>query len=617
MKRILQKTKNWYRTFFEIELTSINQFQRKQKGQAALIMVVVILGVLLVIIASIGFLTYNDLKTINNSVTSSQSYYAAEGGIEDALLRIVNKMNYSTSYTLSVGAGSTDVNISGPLTNLIVTSKANVNNRFRKIEVGLGTTQSSTNISFNYGVQVGYGGLVMSNNAGINGNVYSNGPISGGNGSFVTGSAFSATGASPSADQANDSPTSPPNSINFRNVSSSQDFAQSFQVSADGPINKVQFYIRKTGTPSNATVRIVNNSAGNPGTTTFASGTLNASGVTGSYGWIDVTMSTSPQLNAGATYWVVIDNSTQSSSNYYTIGANTAYPNGQAKVGQQGGTWNSTSPAGLDGYFRVFLGGTSGSINNVNVGSGGVGNAYANTVTNSNIAGSLYCKTGSGNNKPCNTSLPDPTPQDFPITDANIAQFKAEAQAGTTYSGNYTLTNGATATIGPMVITGNMVLSNNVTLTMTGTVYVMGTITLSNNVTVRLDSGYGTNGGVLIADGFVDVTNGATFSGSGQAGSYMLVITTNDCNGVTSPTGMSCTGSNSAMNIGNNAGTVVMFAQKGQVDVGNNAGAKEITGYKLNLSNNAVVTYVTGLANANFSSGPGGGFQINSWKEVE
>lgn len=599
------------------KLNLLRQQIKNQIGQSALIMVLVVVTVMLVVIASVGTLTYNDLKTIGNVVDSAQSYYTAESGIEDAVYRITNAKNYSTSYTLTVGSGSTQVNISGPLSALVVISNGDINNRFRKLEVGLGTIQSTTNVAFNYGVQVGYGGLVMSNNAGINGNVYSNGPISGSNGSFVTGTAFSATGTSAAADQVNDTPSTPSDSITFRNASSSQDFAQSFQVANTLPLNKFQFYIKKQGSPANATVRLVTNSGTSPSTTTLTTGTLTASGVGTSYAWIDVSMSSSVQLTAGVTYWVVIDNSTQSSSNYYIIGANANYTNGQAKVGQQGGTWNNTSPVGLDGYFKVFLGGTVGSINNVVIGTAGVGNAYANTVTNSNIAGSLYCQTGSGNNKACNISQPDPTPQDFPITDANIAQFKAEAEAGTTYSGNYTLINGASDTIGPMKITGNMNLSNNVTLTLTGTVYVQGTITLSNNVLVKLDVGYGTNGGVLIADGYINVSNNATFAGSGQAGSYMLVITTNDCTGVSSPTGLSCTGSNSAMSVGNNAGTVVMFAQKGQVEVSNNAGAKEITGYKLNLSNNAVVTYEVGLANADFSSGPGGGFKINSWKEIE
>lgn len=588
-----------------------------RKGQAAIVLVLSVLAVVVLIVTSIGFLTYNDLKTIGSVVDSSKSYYAAEAGIEDIIYRIAGNHTYSNSYTLTVGSASTQVDVSGPLSALVVTSKGNQSSRFRKLQIELGVSQTTTNIAFNYGVQVGYGGLVLNNNSGVNGNVYSNGPIDGGNNTFVTGTAISANSPASNADQTNDSPTTPTNSINFRNVSSSQDLGQSFQVSQSLPISKVQFYLRKSGNPSNATVRIVNNNGSNPGTTTVASGTLTSSSVTGTYGWIDVTMSSNPQLTAGVTYWVVIDNSSQSSSNYYTVGANNTYANGQAKVGQQAGTWNNTSPVGLDAYFKVFLGGTTGLINNVDIGTGSTGDARAHTVTNSSIVGNLYCQVGSGNNKACNTSQADPTPQSFPISDANIAEFKAQAEAGGTITGDYILSNNITTTLGPKKITGNMVLGNNIDLTITGTVYVQGTVTLSNNVDVRLDPAYGANGGILIADGFVNLGNNVTFQGSGQAGSYFLLISTNDCNGTNSPTGLSCTTANSAIELGNNVGSVIIYGSRGQVHVSNNGGAKEITGYKLVLDNNATVTYETGLANANFSSGPGGGFQINSWREVE
>ena len=67
----------------------------------------------------------------------------------------------------------------------------------------------------------------------------------------------------------------------------------------------------------------------------------------------------------------------------------------------------------------------------------------------------------------------------------------------------------------------------------------------------------------------------------------------------------------------NQVGTVVIFGSRGQVHLNNTAGAKEVTGYKLLIDNNASITYETGLANADFSSGPGGGFTITSWKEIE
>ncbi len=594
-----------------------------QRGQAAIVAILVILAVVLILVGGVGLLTTNDLRNLNNIVTSSQSYYVAESGLEDALLRISRNMDYNASYTLNVGADSTLVEVTGPSNALVITSKGNVNNRFRKLSVNLTASSTATNVAFNYGIQVGYGGLIMENST-VNGNVYSNGPITAThNDARILGTAISANAPSQSADQLNDSPASPPNSINFRDTSGTQDLAQSFVLSNTLPLSKIQLYLRKVGNPANATVYIRNNNSGNPGSTTYATGTLNASGVTGSYGWIDITFSSNPQLTAGITYWIVVDNSTQNSSNYYTVGANNTYASGQAKVGQLGGTWNATSPAGLDAYFRVYLGGVQGSITgNSSTAEGRMeitGDARAHTGTNLSVTGSLYCQTGSGNNKACDTSQPDPTAQNFPITDANIAEWQADAAAGGTISGNYTLINGATASLGPKKITGNMVLDNNVTLTLTGTVWVQGTITISNNAIVKLDPGYGTNGGTMLADGWINLSNNTIFQGSGQAGSYFLLITTNDCDGIgaTSPSGLSCTTANSAIEVANNVGAVVIYASRGQVYVNNNGGAKEITGYKLHLANNASVSYETGLASAAFSSGPGGGYIVSDWIEIE
>ncbi len=587
---------------------------KNQAGQSALVMILVVVTVMLVVISSVGVLTYNDLKTIGNVVDSAQSYYTSESGIEDAVYRIANAKNYSTSYTLNVGTGSTQVDVSGPLTALVVTSNGNISSNYRKLEVGLGTTQSTTNVAFNYGVQVGFGGLEMANNSGVNGNVYSNGSITGSNGAFVTGTAIAANSPASTPDQINDTPSTPTNLIAFGNASSTQDAAQSFQVATTNLANNVQLYIRKVSTPGNLTVRITTDSGGNPSSTTVTSGSLSASSVTSSYGWVSVNFTSNPQLIAGVTYWLVLDGATNA-TRYYQWAANNTYANGQAKTGPySAGPWNITS---LDGYFKLYLGGITGTINSVLIGTGSTGDARAHTVNNSTIAGTNYCQTGSGNNKACNTSQADPTPQNFAISDANINQWKTEAEAGGVVSGNYTLNNGATASLGPTKITGNMVLDNNVTLTITGTVWVQGTITLSNNVIVKLDAGYGANGGVMLSDGYINLSNNTTFQGSGQAGSYFLLISTNDCNGTNSPTGQTCTSSNSAINVGNNVGAAVIYGSRGQVDVANNGGAKEITGYGIELENNATVTYESGLANTNFSSGPGGGFNINSWKEIE
>jgi hypothetical protein len=364
----------------------------------------------------------------------------------------------------------------------------------------------------------------------------------------------------------------------------------------------VELYLKKVSTPGNLTVRIVSNSGGSPGTTTLASGSLSASLVSTTYGWVSVPFSSNPELTAGTTYWIVIDGTT-SASKYYLIGASSGgYANGVGKIGQYGGTWNNTSPSGLDGFFKLYLGGLTGLIDGINIGTAGVGNAYAHTVTNSNIAGTNYCQVGSGNNKACNTTLPDPSQVAMPISDQNILDWKAEALTGGTHSGNYIVDDDA-GSLGPRKITGNLTIQNNANFTVEGTLWVEGNLLVDNNATVRLSSSYGTSEGVIIVDGTITISNNADFEGSGSAGSYLMVLSTST--------------STSAITLSNNGGAVILYAANGTVNLANNASAKSLNGKYINLSNNAVVVYDSGLANANFVNGPSGGWGVTSWQETE
>jgi hypothetical protein len=298
----------------------------------------------------------------------------------------------------------------------------------------------------------------------------------------------------------------------------------------------------------------------------------------------------------------VIDGGT-SSSKYYLIGANSSgYANGTGKIGQYSSTWNNTSPSGLDGFFKLYLGGVTGLISGITIGSAGIGNAYAHTVNSSTIAGTNYCQTGTGNNKSCNTTLPDPTQVAMPISDQNILDWQSEAEAGGTHSGDYTV-NDTSASLGPKKITGNLSVNNNADLTVTGTLWVQGNVDISNNADVSLSSSYGTSEGVIIVDGTVNIENNAVFAGSGSAGSYLMVLSTST--------------STSAITLSNNGGAVILYAANGTVNLGNNAGAKALNGKYINLNNNAVIVYDVGLANSNFVNGPTGGWNIEGWAEVK
>ena len=161
--------------------------------------------------------------------------------------------------------------------------------------------------------------------------------------------------------------------------------------------------------------------------------------------------------------------------------------------------------------------------------------------------------------------------------------------------------------LGPKKITGNLAINEDVTIT--GTIYVVGNITTNNGAQVTLDSSYGPTGGIIITDGRVTLSNNVEFFGSGSSGSYVLLVTTSVC-----PTG--CSGLN-ALEILNNVGAILVSAQNGTVHLNNNVELNEVVGYKIIIDNSAEVNYTSGLASASFTSGPSGGWDIKSWKEVK
>lgn len=553
-----------------------------------------------------------DFRTGNELITSKLSYATAEAGDEDAIYRIKKGKQISNPEVTALNGGSVSVSVTDTGTGeKQITASGNISNYDRNVQTIIDT---GVGVDFAYGAQVGEGGLVMGNNSEITGtgmvagNVYSNGPISGSNGATITGVATVATSVTQDANW------SVCNQDQIVGQSNPQiDFAEQFQAGATKPLYKVSLYLKKVGNPANPTIRIVADSAGTPGSTALSSSGLSSSLVTGSYGWVDVTFSTPANLTSGQNYWIIFDTG-QNSSNYYVWckDSNNGYGNGIAKYRQNwnsGSGWSSAITGDLN--FITYVGGGPGTINGVSISQ----DAHANTITNATIGGVAYCQTGSGNNKMCNTSQPDPSPLPMPISQGNIAQWESDATAGGVISGNCPGASGCSTTMGPKKIVGNLTV-NSTTFTMTGVLYVTGNVSVTNNGTIKCDVSFGANSCVLVADGWIDVSNNGTFAGSGQPGSYLLAVSTiQGCNGGSQTS--SCASNNSGINIGNNVSGGIFYAEYSMINMSNNAEVKEITGYKLNLANNAQIEYEQGVANANFSSGPSGGWNVKAWNEVQ
>jgi hypothetical protein len=212
----------------------------------------------------------------------------------------------------------------------------------------------------------------------------------------------------------------PPTQISFGGNSSliPQDIAQSFTVSTTTPVSSLRVLIKKTGSPSsNITMRIVADNVSKPNKTTLTSGTISASTVTSTFNYITVPLSSTVSLTPGSTYWIVFDTANLNGP-VYTLGANDAvFLGGQAKISTagwssaNGGVWVAPATSTLDAYFDVYVGGSTGIIEGIIVGSTSTDTAWSFEVKDSTVTGTMYCQTGSGNNKTCDTSRAVPVQQ--------------------------------------------------------------------------------------------------------------------------------------------------------------------------------------------------------------
>jgi len=591
-----------------------------QEGQI-IIIVLIFFSVLVLFAAALASFMATFQKSERQTIAGAQALQLAEAGIDKAAYHLNQDSSYTGESNTALGNGTFTVSVStiNSSTKRITSTGYIPNSANPQTVKTVKTTMSISNsvIAFNYGVQSGTGGFVMSGGATLNGNVYSNGSIVATSGVRITGSATAANPPGVSADQANAAPV-PINSctsstcVTFSDTAATQDFAQSFKISTAQPVNNIQFYIKRFNSPSGSiTVKIVNDNAGSPGSEVLMTGmtTLSATNVGTTFNWATVTMPSTPVLNPNQTYWVVLDDSASSSSKYYIIGANAGgYANGTAKIGKYGTSWLNTTPAGLDGYFQVYLGGSPSLIGGdtyvggVNIGTTGSDNAWAHTIQGASVTGKIYCQTGSHNNKACDVSRPDPTPQPMPLSEANIQDWKDDAAAGGTIPGNYHV-NYLGATLGPTVIDGDLLVDGGGTLTVSGTLYVKGKITLTGGGKIVLAASYGSSNGVIVSDGYVSLTGGSTFAGSGQAGSYPFLITTSAC-----PVASGCNG-NDAIYLSGGAGTVALVAQSGNIHINGGSSLKAVTGKQIIMDGGATLLYDSGLINANFTSGPGGSWQ--------
>jgi len=240
--------------------------------------------------------------------------------------------------------------------------------------------------------------------------------------------------------------------------------------------------------------------------------------------------------------------------------------------------------------------------------------AKAHTCKDSTIVRILtYVSGGSIQNctagETINTQPNEILAKDLPIPQSQIDKWKNEAEGGGIISGDYTISGKITQDLGPKKITGNLLVDNNATLNITGTIWVVGNFRIDNGSTIKLDlNSYGSNSGVIVVDGKIKVRPNTYLRGSGEEGSYLMLLSTN-------PEVLDT--ANPAIDVDNNTDAAIFYTTQGLIVLRNKIQAREVTGYKIFLDNNAEILYEAGLEETTFSSGPGGSWEVASWKEIE
>jgi hypothetical protein len=157
--------------------------------------------------------------------------------------------------------------------------------------------------------------------------------------------------------------------------------------------------------------------------------------------------------------------------------------------------------------------------------------------------------------------------------------------------------------LGPKKIVGNLNVSGGGILTVTGTLWVTGNINLSGGGLIKLSADYGEDDGVIVAGGNIDVSGGADATGSGEDGSYIMLLSEST--------------SGSAASISGGSGAVILYAADGTLTISGGADLKGGTAKRIVISGGSDVTYESGLADMRFASGSEAGFSIGKWKEIE
>lgn len=284
-----------------------------------------------------------------------------------------------------------------------------------------------------------------------------------------------------------------------------------------------------------------------------------------------------------------------------------------------------------DIFGDVVSAGPTGLIRDIHA----TGSVYANSIDDLETDVAAYYNVDQHPTGPSASNIPAGqryTPSanlattSFPFSTTTIQEWKDSITSVITstdpecISGTYTIDN--SITLGYTKIECNVDIkdlgSPATVVTLTGPLWIVGNLSFTQGPEIRAQPSLGRKSVQMIVDNpsnrltssKISLNQSTQFTGTGDSRSYVMILSMNESSSLGGP--------EIAINLTNSAdGSIIAYAEKGLVQIGNHTDLKEITAHQINVGQNTDVVYETGLASLIFTSGPGGSYVIDDWQQAE
>ncbi|MEK7535476.1 MAG: hypothetical protein AAB590_00460 [Patescibacteria group bacterium] len=245
---------------------------------------------------------------------------------------------------------------------------------------------------------------------------------------------------------------------------------------------------------------------------------------------------------------------------------------------------------------------------------------WAHTITDSMVDVDAYYVTKT-NTTVLGTSYPnsiDKPTSTFPLSETKLDEWEDVAEAGGVITSPCPYKIQSDMTLGPKKINCDVEISNSAKVTLTGMVWINGTLTFKNSSGIYLDESLSNKSIAVIThnpsnettSSKISLENSTTFYNTGTPESFLFLISRNK----SSADG----GGEVAIDLRNTAqGPVFLYTNYGQISIQNNTRLKAVTGWLIKMKNSAQLIYDDGLESTLFDTGPGGSWNVVSWKESQ